>query len=445
VIKERTQALHQEIKGGLDSGKAETGGGPAAELLATLKEAEPLVAGVVEQYSQALDSLNTAKTLQAVEHQKNALVGLAKTRELFLAIKGLLDLAWQDENRIMAGLKPDQPQGQEQVAVVLEMQETNLTRLRRVGPKIVEELQQARKADAPEDAEKKAEDAKDQKENREADIRRLERANQLQAEVVEKMDLVRQDFAKVGKGDDDLAPVRARVEVVLKSLEELRGLFFSVEEHLRQTAQRQKDLLDETHRLEPLTASQDEKPLQKAVGPLQERQQNLAQTAGAIGDALGEQVAAIKKMPAEDAASPGEKKQEGVKQWEAVITQVRMAKEAMEGAVNGLKVSKPELTGVKGLQGDALKALMDALALLSPPKQETKPQDPKGENGKKTDSGGGDEDEKGKKPEKKDPQETPSDATGSRMLQGIRDREAMRQRQRGERGRMNYEPVEKDW
>ncbi|HIJ85601.1 MAG TPA: hypothetical protein HPQ00_15545, partial [Magnetococcales bacterium] len=323
VIKERTQALHQEIKGGLDSGKAETGGGPAAELLATLKEAEPLVAGVVEQYSQALDSLNTAKTLQAVEHQKNALVGLAKTRELFLAIKGLLDLAWQDENRIMAGLKPDQPQGQEQVAVVLEMQETNLTRLRRVGPKIVEELQQARKADAPEDAEKKAEDAKDQKENREADIRRLERANQLQAEVVEKMDLVRQDFAKVGKGDDDLAPVRARVEVVLKSLEELRGLFFSVEEHLRQTAQRQKDLLDETHRLEPLTASQDEKPLQKAVGPLQERQQNLAQTAGAIGDALGEQVAAIKKMPAEDAASPGEKKQEGVKQWEAVITQVR--------------------------------------------------------------------------------------------------------------------------
>ncbi|MBF0132652.1 MAG: VWA domain-containing protein [Magnetococcales bacterium] len=459
VIQERTQTMDQELKAGLESGaKVPAAADPGSELMATLKEAQPLVAGVVVAFSQSMDALNGADLAQAAAHQGEAIAGLAKTRELFLDIKGLLDLAWQDENSIVAKLNLDPPPEMAQWVAALALQGDNLARLHRVGPKIVEQLQQARKAAAPEDHKGDAKEDAAQKTGQADNIRRLEQANELQTQVVEKMDGLLQDLAgltgnseKAVSGEDDLSQARDHGREVLTFLDALRQLFFSVEEHLRQVAQKQKDLEDETQALAPLVASPDPEPLKKGVGPLQMRQETLAQTTQAIHDALAGQVEAMKAMPppkeGETGAASGENDREaGIQRMEAVVGDVAKAKGHMEGAVVGLKGSQLELAQVKGLQEEALKALLDALAKLSPPppKEQTKPQDPKDDQkGAGGDSGDGAK--KGAESKDQQPPQPQSDMTGSRMLQGIRDREAARHRQRGDRGMMNYEPVEKDW
>jgi uncharacterized phage infection (PIP) family protein YhgE len=72
----------------------------------------------------------------------------------------------------------------------------------------------------------------------------------------------------------------------LKSLEELRRLFFSLVEHLRDTAQRQADLNDQTAKqsVEPAAAQTPEK-----LGPLANRQSQLQQIAQPIAEALRQQ------------------------------------------------------------------------------------------------------------------------------------------------------------
>ncbi len=328
--------------------------------------------------------------------------------------------------------------------------------MRRVGDKIAAAKKSAQQAGSAPPAEDQA--TTKERPTGEEERQRLERAGELQALTVEKMDLARQDLlaakeksTSADSGSKDLGSARVRIDTVLGILEELRQLFFSVVEHLRQTAARQQDLVDDTQKLEPLTTRPDETSLTQAAGPVMERQTGLARTTRAIRDALAQQVETMKKnTPSPDAAKTSEDATSGkeagkeagkeLQNFEKVITHVEHAREAMDGAAQKLKDPKKELTGIKELQHRALTALHEALALLSPPPEaEPKPQqDANGDSGKEQ-SG-----TEGQSPQAA-AQEKPSDIAGSRMLQGIRDREALRRRQRDARGTMNYEPVEKDW
>ncbi|MBF0630803.1 MAG: VWA domain-containing protein [Magnetococcales bacterium] len=465
VIKDRTEALRQGIEAGLPpEARGSQPGSPtpgkpgeaASEGTAPLEEAHPLVADAVTRFGQAGTALQGGDRVQALNHQEQALAGLTRARELFLALKGLLDLAWRDEQQIKERLQPDPPPTDERIATAWALQETNLARMRRVGDKIAAAKKSAQQAGSAPPAEDQA--TTKERPTGEEERQRLERAGELQALTVEKMDLARQDLlaakeksTSADSGSKDLGSARVRIDTVLGILEELRQLFFSVVEHLRQTAARQQDLVDDTQKLEPLTTRPDETSLTQAAGPVMERQTGLARTTRAIRDALAQQVETMKKnTPSPDAAKTSEDATSGkeagkeagkeLQNFEKVITHVEHAREAMDGAAQKLKDPKKELTGIKELQHRALTALHEALALLSPPPEaEPKPQqDANGDSGKEQ-SG-----TEGQSPQAA-AQEKPSDIAGSRMLQGIRDREALRRRQRDARGTMNYEPVEKDW
>lgn len=462
VILERSKTLHQEIQAGKASGGND--GGKITPVEETLKEAEPVMQKVVNHYSQALTFLKDSDQTKALEEQRQALLALSRVRELFLAIKGLIELAWQDENRILVSLKPGQTLSQDESREDVALQEANLSRLRRVGPKIVDELQQARNPQSdPAKKQESSTDAEGKGQQQADNVHRLERANELSGTTVEKMSSAKEALSRLTTSGV-LAPsmgdghglARSRVREVLHTLGALRQLFFSVEEHLRQTIERQKDVLDETQKWQPVV---DEDSLKKGVGPLQERQRTLADTTGAIRDALSEQVENIKKMPEEKEdktdANAKDKRQEGVKRLEEVMAQVGQAKGDMEEAEKGLKEAKLQLPGVKGSQEKAIQALMQALALLSPPQGENKSdQQKQGSQGEQDNKAGKGEQKKGSegeqkkgeaKGEKNQQHESGLNASGTRMLQGVRDREALRRHQRNERKTMNYEPVEKDW
>ncbi|MBF0419043.1 MAG: VWA domain-containing protein [Magnetococcales bacterium] len=467
VILARSETVHQEVQAGRTASQPGTDAGQSPQLQEMLKEAEPLLQDVVSHYDRALAALKASDRTKALEEQRQALLALSHVRELFLAIKGLIELAWQDENRILGSLKPGQTLSRDEAREDVALQETNQTRMQRVGRKIVEELQQARTTrDDPAKQQEASKDSDTLAQQQTDAISRLERANALQAATLEKMSLAKEALSRLtGEGDatpsigDGHGLARSRVRAVLHELAALRQLFFSVEEHLRQTVERQKDVMDEAQKWQPMA---DVEALKKGVGPLGERQGALAETTGAIRDALTQQVDTIQKMPADKGATPEanakEKAQETVKRLQEVIDRVAQAKGDMQEAEKGLKEAKLQLPGVKEAQEKAIQALLQALALLAPPQAENKSdhqkQDSQGEQGKN--AGKGEQkkeaeaaqkgEDKGEAKGGKDQRhESQLQSSGARMLQGVRDREVSRRRQRNDRKTMNYEPVEKDW
>ena len=81
-------------------------------------------------------------------------------------------------------------------------------------------------------------------------------------------------------------PVETELDAALKSLEELRRLFFSLVEHLRETAQRQADLNDRHPATE---SSPPESQTAEKIGPLANRQSQLQQFTQTLASALSEQ------------------------------------------------------------------------------------------------------------------------------------------------------------
>ncbi|MCR9296094.1 MAG: VWA domain-containing protein [bacterium] len=78
------------------------------------------------------------------------------------------------------------------------------------------------------------------------------------------------------------------VDRVLENLEQLRRLYFTLIEHLRETAQRQAELTDDTLRLSGTVAGMESTQLVQETGALQNRQNSIRQTTEQLADALQE-------------------------------------------------------------------------------------------------------------------------------------------------------------
>jgi hypothetical protein len=91
-------------------------------------------------------------------------------------------------------------------------------------------------------------------------------------------------------------------------------------------------------------------------------------------------------------------------------------------------------------QDEALVELAQALELLTPPEQQGDP----GEEGDQGEQQQQQQQEQPQQDEEQAQQQASPPADPSQLLQGVRDREAQRRRDR-EQGRTGYETVEKDW
>ncbi|MHB8900528.1 MAG: vWA domain-containing protein [Thermoguttaceae bacterium] len=358
--------------------------------------------------------------------------------------------------------KPVQvPTAEEQIAVLrvaAVLQSGNLERTRRIAQLIDTAL--ADLPDPPGTASANANGSGQEPaaEQAEAQREQLELAAQLARLVQERMSAASEAMAKAaGSRDTERnksdAPVpaaavdaealeRSREEVsqAVEQLQALRRLFFSIIEHLQETAQRQAELNDQT---EQVAALPKEQRLPARTGPLSTRQEELRKIAGEIAGALAEQA---KKQPAADV--PGQQidpkqlaqLQQNQEQFGKAAKLVGQAGTDMESAQKDLAFEEPIVDQARKHQDLALEALTQALALLQPPP----PEDQDGQNEEQQQDQPQQEQQPGqdRKPQEQKPEMGTDPA---RLLQAIRDREAHRNRERDRHTRVEQEPVEKDW
>ena len=245
------------------------------------------------------------------------------------------------------------------------------------------------------------------------------------------------DETKPVLNEQAIVSANEHVSQAIEHLQALRRLFFSVVEHLRETAQRQAHLNDETERA---AALDEEAEATKAVGPLATRQQELQRITAEIAKALAEQ--AQQQPPG---AGPQqnldpkqlEQMQQIQERFGEAAKLVEQGGTEMESSHKHLAFKDPLIDKAREHQDQALQKLAEALALLQPPPP---PEQQNQQNQQQQDQ---QQQQQGQDQKEKEQPETGTDP--ARLLQAIRDREAERRREKDRRQRLEREPVEKDW
>lgn len=496
VLEKRTSELHS----GLDAGLAQAEETPAAtdpapvgaplagaQLRRRLEAATPLIGEARGAFREALADLEAKRLGKALESQRRGLTRLVAAREHFLDLKRLVELLYQDQQRIAALIAPgkdtvapdsepdeevstpDEPAtvSSEYLLVARELQTDNRERLQRVSAAILDRLaaaldaeEQAKTAQVPDPQATTAPQPPDLAVPTppalaalEAERRHLEQADTLQVETEKAMQQALRNLTaaeNLPAADPELAgtidQARQSVDRTLSQVEELRRLLFSVVDHLRETLRRQIDLGDRTEETSVLAATEPAKKIARRLDPIAPEQTALAETAGSIAEALEQQ--ADRPAPAtseaqEDPQEQAAHAQEQLARLRQAADQVTSAHDHMDQAAEAIVAEPPTFKAIRGHQRHAVEALTAALAALQPPPQgqpdqpQSDQQDQEGQQ-EQAESQSGSQDQ-----EDTQPQPAPGDA--GQLLQGIRDREARRREQRAKQQSHSYEPVEKDW
>jgi Ca-activated chloride channel family protein len=434
-VEERTAELHARLQAGLAAGDQEAADENSARLLAMVREAAPFVEAGRHAFERARQALEQDDLEEAGNAQREAIAALLDARERFLDLRGLIETAYADEVIIRRLLSPENEEAAVPLVEILpglrSLQAKNIGRGERLdGMLQVEQSRVEAGADAA------------QAEELEAQRERLTAAGEILDATRAAMEAAQRGLGASDSAmpnPEDLTTARAAVERAATGLEVLRRLFFSIVEHLRETARRQLELNDQTQDVATLLASAPESAAAR-LGPLLPRQKELAQTASAIAEALEAQsrqsVAALVDDPNSPAGADAEA-QEASERLRRAGELVLGAQADMEGAVLGLEAEPPEPGPARERQDTALAQLVEAIALLTPPPS----QDCQQADENAQESRGASQQaqaEQGQASAAPTPSGDPA-----QLLQAVRDRAAQRQRERAERSR--YETVEKDW
>lgn len=427
---------------------------------------------------------------QAAQRQLEGMVALRDARERFLDLRGLIELAYSREQQIQGLLpapaskdakdanennektkqEPPEMPRDASIQAAQQLQQENLDRSQRIARLIDEGLAALPKGAAGADnTAAKPKPADPAAQQAAAERQQLELAKPLLDQARQEMTAARDSLTKAAAeevaakpaaksdaqtpakpdkppdqpadkvestpSDAALDASREHVARALEHLQALRRLFFSIVEHLRETAQRQGQLNDET---EQATALKKDEEIAKTAGPLALRQQQLRAITKEIADALNEQAKQRPdQAPGQPAADPKQ-----LEQFQNIAQQLAEAAKLvadggteMQKAGEGLSAEKPDFGPARKSQDEALQKLVEALALLNPPQPEQQNQQDQDQQG---------EDQQGDKQQQQQEQQTQG-ADPSRALQAVRDREAQRRRDRENRQRLTQDPVEKDW
>ena len=242
--------------------------------------------------------------------------------------------------------------------------------------------------------------------------------------------------------DPLIAHALLTLDASLKKIEELRRLFFSLVEHLRDTARRQGYLNDDTNQV----AGKSEWQTPERIGPLANRQQQLQDVAAQLSQAWHQQAqqteqatnhATAPSTPSsghpDPAATAALLQQAGDLVGEATSA-MQKATVGFSDASAGEEANEIEFDRIGEYQRTAFEKLLEALALLDDPQdqnqqgnqqQQQPPQD--------------------QKDEQQQQQQQQQNLNVNQLLQLIRDREAQRRRDRQRDAGASTGTVEKDW
>ena len=471
-LTERELELSDGIERALDQPAPDpAGSGQPAVLLAQLRQAAPLLKAATDASRRASAYLDDETPKLAFSEQTSSYESLLRARELFLDIRRLIDLIYQEEKTLLGVIGPATdtatPAPTPGIDQLSAKQDQNVDRMARLGTLISDELANLATAADPSAPARSA--ATPSAANQEQ--QRLESAYEHWRLANRAMHEVRQFLARPEAHDgapETPAPVVEAVvdavQTTVAHLENLRRLFFNLLEHLKETAAQQERLGDET---ESLIALGGGAPPAKKTGPIAVQQKQLAEAAGAIAQALQEQAATpppANPLPPNAAgpaaaipAPPGNPPNSGGgpgsaasttpqssgptqaqrEQFKQASHQVDQARERMDQAAVSIESGGADFPKSRDHQSSAVKYLAEAIALLEPPPQ---PGESDGQDGadQKDEAGKGDE----ATPE---PDQSLADRSSMReLLQEVRDREAQRRRDQAQQPR-KYDPVEKDW
>ncbi len=416
----RTAGLRATLVSGLSQPEDAELDPQSARMLAAVRVAEPLVAEAWRGFERARDAMAREAVVEALNGERTAVSALSAARELFLGLRGLIELAYADQRGMGEQLGSERPEppapAREILPQLLAVQRRNLTRTPRIGRQLDEQLA-ALPADSSEG------EVQEQR-------KRLLLAKRFLARSEAAMEEVGVALLRQARRRTPDLQVAARPNTrAVAGLEALRRLFFSIVEQLRDAARQQLELNDET---EQAAALPNPVP---ALGPLIPRQAREAHTAGVLAVALEAQ--SRQTLPA--ARSKDEREGMGPEAEQEASDRLRRAAELTLAAQAPLQraaeqLAADEVGAARGDQDQGLEHLLQAVALLTPPERQEgeRSQDDAGQQGE---SG-----ERGAVTAEPQPAADPS-----QLLQEVRDREARRRRERGRQQRTSYETVEKDW
>ncbi|MCA8961701.1 MAG: hypothetical protein KDC38_14355, partial [Planctomycetes bacterium] len=497
TLGERTTELHQRLTSALEN--ADTGTeAPAPDpsdpqamqaaqqaeqmkaMLAQIGEAEPFVATADQAFGDALTSIRARDFSPALARQQDALIALTEALERFSDLKRLIEAAYRVEKVIETTLDHEAmplPNGEtapldQVVGLLHDTQQKNLDRTGRIAKKIDEELAKLPEpsGDAP------APNPSGEPDPQQVERQRYERAKLLlgltDAAMQRNVEWLAQPTTSPNVPLDRVAALESSQRAT-RSLAELRRLFFTLVEHLKDTAHRQSELRDDTLEVAGLfSTSQPETPeresAERKLGPLSPRQDELAAISREIAGALRqqataptsggppgaqpdpEQLARIQRASELVDAAAGE--MTGARESMAAATTAGTASGDGDGTETGDPASsatgsddpggdanpnQPDLDLAQKKQETALGQLVEAITLLEPPPP---PQQDQNQQQQQQDQQQQQQDQQQSQGQQEEQQ-----LDTQQMLQAIRDREAERRKENAQRARGGVQQVEKDW
>ena len=416
--------------------------------------ATPMLADGLAAMRGAIAALEAEEAGAAVPDQERAVRALGDAIEQFAGVRDLIELAYAGQQAAMGLLTPteDSPVATlstgERAAAIVEIVDANTSRLTRLEGLLAEEAEAA--AQASQDAAPEGDEAEDRAQAREAEAQRHALAENLRAKAADGLADLRPEVTRLADGAGDVESARSAAATTLDALKELRRLFFSIVEHLRELHADQTETHDTTATVQfegshmrgagpsrsPAEGSDSVENLPADLGYTAERQSAHATIADALAAALAEQADAAASAPqppaagAPESGDPTERLAEAAAEVRKAGGRMQSAAAELADAADRAIGTTPELESALGDQTAAIEHLENALRALSPPDRD---QSGDGSDGQQPQA----------QPRPQDAEEM-SQRQALRRLQAIRDREAERQRRR-QGDAASAQPVEKDW
>ena len=462
---ERTEDLYEVIQsaaGSSNNGEPDSAIGVPQE---NLQEASDYLKQAIVAFQKSAASLKrdpddpsipSGKILIEVNnHQLSAIDNLLEAYERFADFKSLIEVAYQTQSkqdRDFSSARNLPLSLQSEIADALgKIQIQNLGRVRRILRLVDSQLAEIQAvASQPETDPGSAN----------ADQDSLESAKQLLPQIEADINKIMKGLEKYSRAlsgterDTEKQNVDWTIEEKLsnsatRKLEELRRLFFTVVEQLRETVQRQDILNKDTEKVVRDLSEKSNTPLDEEdnsrielkSGPLMSRQAELSANSGEISKTLREQADQLLKQATvsgpEQATSPADAgSRQPVQRIEKIQNAAKLVAEAELLINDVLQSGTPAAWNpdqIKTGQSEALEKLILALQQLDESNNEPGDQQENQDQESEEEQGGS----------SRQDESTDENSSMNQILQGIRDREAKR-RESKERMR-SRERVEKDW
>ncbi|MEM7476741.1 MAG: hypothetical protein AAF483_17290 [Planctomycetota bacterium] len=441
--------------------------------------------------SQAAPGADIAQIRIADSELQSAIEQLSLAAEYFYDVRRLIELMYGQESRIQNLLQQtnlEEANAEEYSKQVYSLQQQNAERLPRLRALIDEELTattEAAQANSPTGGNNQpgsnqtnpndAQEADPERRRVELAIKFVEALDQTFEVISGELQSLQSDpptlpDERPPSPATTLRPNQARllayqfaapkdeVDLAVEILEELRRLYFSLIEHLRDTARRQAELNDATN-----SAFPESSPTHNQFASYAPRQEELKEIASELSKAFADQAEQMRQASQQPQQSPADSGGPDPEELTANADRVEQAVELiaegadlMQTAVQALesisskasqepkddleaKALDAEQEPMKS-QGDALLKLLEALQLLDQ-QQNQDNQDQQDQQ----DSQEQQQDQQNESSSSPSRPRNQQQLNSEQMLQAIRDQEAKRRKEKGRPAVVGDGTVEKDW